>query len=156
LQATDFDALYEVGSDPLIWEQHPETTRWQRPVFEKFFAEAIESRGALLVTDLATGAAIGSSRYFGHDLEKREVEIGWSFLARPYWGGSYNREMKDLMMRHAFQFVDRVIFLVGPDNLRSQKALLKLGAEPIGPMHNNTGRPSVGFALSAQRWLQQE
>ncbi len=153
LRAEDFDALHAVAADPLIWEQHPERDRWTRAVFERFFAEAIASGAAFLVIDKGTGAPVGSSRYFGYDSEKNEVEIGWSFLARSHWGGSYNREMKDVMLRHAFRFVKRVIFLVGPDNLRSQKALLKLGAEPLGPLKNASGRPSVGFAISAARWL---
>jgi len=112
----------------MIWEQHPARDRHKEEVFREFFQEAMESGGAFVVIDRKSQAVIGSSRYFGFDPEKCEVEIGWTFLARAYWGGEYNGEMKQLMLDHAFQFVDRVVFIVGPDNRRSQKALEKIGA----------------------------
>jgi RimJ/RimL family protein N-acetyltransferase len=124
----DFDELFAVASDPLIWELHPESTRYQRPVFEKFFAAAIASRGALAVIDASTGAMIGSSRYCDFDVWGN-IEIGYTFLARKYWGGSYNRELKSLMLEHAFRFVDEVIFYVGESNLRSRRAVEKIGGK---------------------------
>ena len=96
-----------MASDPLIWEQHPDNQRWREDRFRVFFREAIESGGALVAIDPRTGRAIGSSRYFGHDPERSEIEIGWTFLARDYWGGPTNGEMKRLMLRHAFRFVER-------------------------------------------------
>jgi len=128
LRPTDWDALFAVASDPLIWEQHPARDRYQLEVFRVFFLEALASGGAFVVVDRTTRRIIGSSRYFGYEPAKRELEIGWTFLARPYWGGRYNAAMKRLMLDHAFTFVDRVIFLVGTDNLRSRKALEKIGA----------------------------
>lgn len=127
LTPNDFDALYQVASDPLIWEQHPVSNRYTEKEFKLFFDEAIESGGALIVFDRASGSAIGSSRYFGFDPEKKDVEIGWSFLARKYWGGRYNGELKRLMLEHAFQFVETVNFMIGPENIRSQKAVEKIG-----------------------------
>src|SRR5438093_4754254 len=112
LNAEDFDDLYTVASDPLIWEQHPERDRYKEDVFRGFFREAIESGGAFAVVDRATGRIIGSSRYYGFDEQRSEIEIGWSFLARTYWGGVYNKEMKELMLRHAFRFVSSVVFFV--------------------------------------------
>lgn len=132
LRPADFEALYAVASDPLIWEQHPASDRYQREVFEEFFQEALACGGAFVVLDHATGAVIGSSRYFGYDEEKSEIEIGWTFLARSHWGGRSNAEMKRLMLAHAFQFVRRVVFLVGAQNLRSQKAMDKIGAVRAG------------------------
>ena len=129
LQSRDFEALYAVASDPLIWEQHPERDRYKRDVFEKFFQGAIDSRGAYLVIDQATGQAIGSSRYHGYDEARGEIEIGWTFLDRAHWGGRYNRELKSLMLRHAFTFARSVVFWVGEKNLRSRKAIEKIGAE---------------------------
>jgi RimJ/RimL family protein N-acetyltransferase len=127
LRADDFDALFAVASDPLIWAQHPEPTRCEEPTFRVFFADAMASGGGLLALDRATGQVIGSSRYHGYDPARRVVEIGWSFLARAYWGGRYNGEMKRLMLEHAFRSVDRVIFVIGPENRRSRKAVEKLG-----------------------------
>jgi N-acetyltransferase len=149
LLADDFDALYAVASDPLIWEQHPNADRHERTVFEEFFREALASGGAFLVLDSATGAVIGSSRYHGYDEGKSEIEIGWTFLSRAYWGGVYNGEMKELMLRHAFRFVKDVVFLVGPRNTRSQKALEKIGAVRDGSRVDASGRESVVFRITA-------
>jgi RimJ/RimL family protein N-acetyltransferase len=127
LRPDDWDALFAVASDPLIWAGHPERDRYTEPVFREFFRGAIESGGALVVLDRATGRIIGSSRYVWHGPPRNELEIGWTFLERACWGGRYNREMKRLMLQHAFRFVDRVIFIVGADNIRSRKAMLKIG-----------------------------
>jgi N-acetyltransferase len=127
LTPNDCDALFAVASDRLIWEQHPAKDRYQEGVFREFFREALESGGALVVIDRQTQAVIGSSRYSGFDPAKLEIEIGWTFLARSHWGGKYNGELKRLMLGHAFQFVESVVFLIGPTNIRSQKAVEKIG-----------------------------
>jgi RimJ/RimL family protein N-acetyltransferase len=125
--AHDFDALFAVASDPLIWEVHPAHDRWQEPVFHDFFEDGLASGGMLVAIDRASGAVIGSSRYGLERAEPGEVEIGWTFLARSHWGGRYNAEMKALMLAHAFASKDRVIFLVGDTNFRSRKAVEKIG-----------------------------
>jgi RimJ/RimL family protein N-acetyltransferase len=124
----DWNDLFAVASDPLIWEQHPESDRYKEDVFKVFFKDALESGGAFVVIDTKNKRIIGSTRFHGYDPEKSEVEIGWTFLARKYWGGRYNREMKQLMLAHAFQFVENVVFYVGENNIRSQKATEKIGA----------------------------
>ncbi len=132
LRTEDFDDLYAVACDPLIWEQHPNNDRYKKEVFQEFFRKAMESKGALIAIDTKDGRVIGSSRFYGYHKEKSEIEIGWSFLARSHWGGIYNAEMKQLMLDHAFKYVDSVIFLIGRQNLRSQKAVEKIGAILIG------------------------
>ena len=127
LRPEDWESLFAVASDPLIWEQHPAHDRYQEEVFKEFFREALESGGAFVVIDRRTQSTIGSSRYFGLDPGKREIEIGWTFLARSHWGGEYNGELKRLMLDHAFQFVESVIFKIGPTNLRSRRAVEKIG-----------------------------
>jgi RimJ/RimL family protein N-acetyltransferase len=148
LREEDFDVLYAVASDPLIWEQHPASDRYKPDVFRAFFRDAMNSGGAFMVIDRKDGRAIGSSRYFGYDEAKSEIEIGWTFLARSHWGGVYNGEMKRLMLRHAFQFVDNVVFLVGPTNQRSQKAMEKIGGVRIGSRYDATGRESVVYRIA--------
>jgi RimJ/RimL family protein N-acetyltransferase len=128
LRGDDFDVLYAVANDPLIWEQHPESTRWQREVFTRFFDGAMASGGALLITDPRTGQVVGSSRWYEWDAAAREVAIGYTFLARSHWGGGVTGELKHLMLQHAFQHAQRVWFHVGPENFRSQRALEKIGA----------------------------
>src|ERR1700757_509884 len=132
LTPEDWDDLFAVASDPLIWEQHPESDRYKEEVFKVFFREALESGGAFVVIDKKTQQIIGSTRFYGYDPEKSEIEIGWTFLARKYWGGRFNAEMKRLLLNHAFRFVERVVFFVGQTNLRSQKAMEKIGALNIG------------------------
>lgn len=127
LQPDDFEALYAVASDPLIWEQHPEPSRCQRAVFRQFFDKGIESKGALLVTARDSGKVLGTSRYYDWNPGKREIAIGYTFLARACWGGATNGEMKKLMLDHIYQWADIVWFHIGHENWRSRKALEKLG-----------------------------
>jgi RimJ/RimL family protein N-acetyltransferase len=147
LQPGDFDELYAVAADPLIWEQHPSKDRYQEGVFKDFFAEALASGGALLAIDNKDGQVIGSSRFNGYDEDKSEIEIGWTFLARSHWGGSYNREMKRLMLQHAFKFVSNVIFVIGPENFRSQRAVEKIGGVRIGLRPDANGRDNLVYRL---------
>jgi RimJ/RimL family protein N-acetyltransferase len=148
LRLEDFHELYAVASDPLIWEQHPANDRYKEEVFKGFFRQALESGGALIAIDSSDGRVIGSSRFHGYDQEKSEIEIGWTFLARSHWGGTYNREMKQLMLRHAFKFVNGVIFLVGRQNLRSQRALEKIGAVSAGSRPDAEGRDSFVYRIT--------
>jgi len=149
LRASDFRDLYAVASDPLIWEQHPVKDRWKEDVFKRFFQESLDSGGALIATDSKDSKVIGASRFHGYDEQKSEIEIGWTFLARSHWGGAHNREMKQLMLQHAFTFVDRVVFLVGPQNLRSQRAMEKIGAVRIGSRRDGGGRNSFVYQITA-------
>jgi len=148
LRPEDFHNLYAVASDPLIWEQHPIRERYKEEVFGGFFREALESGGALIATDSKDGQVIGSSRFHGYDREQSEIEIGWTFLARSHWGGVYNGEMKRLMLRHAFQFVKNVIFVIGPQNLRSEKAVEKIGAVRDGSRVDGSGGENFVYRIT--------
>ncbi len=152
----DFDALFSAASDPKIWEQHPESDRYQREVFQRFFDGALESKGAFAIIERKSGRIIGSSRYCNLDLANREVEVGWTFLEREFWGGIYNRELKQLMLEHAFRFVDRVVFVVGEQNFRSQKALAKIGASFLKktqlPGDDGTIKTNLVFAITAKSY----
>src|ERR1044071_7596722 len=153
LRADDFDELFAVASDPLIWEQHPSFDRYKEDVFRQFFAEAMDSGGALVALDRKDGSVIGSSRYCFRDADEGEVEIGWSFLARSYWGGVYNREMKEMMLRHAFRYVDTVAFFIGPENWRSRKAVEKIGAV-FAESRDVRGRESVVYRMTRAQFAE--
>ncbi|EIZ80897.1 acetyltransferase [Novosphingobium sp. Rr 2-17] len=128
LRPDDWAALYALASDPQIWAVHPAHDRWQEPVFRAFFDEAMASGGAFAIIDKQTGAIIGSSRYGLPEAEApNEIEIGWSFLARAYWGGGYNAEFKRLLIAHALAHFERVVFQVGADNVISRKAMANIG-----------------------------
>jgi RimJ/RimL family protein N-acetyltransferase len=156
LRPNDFGALFEAASDPLIWEQHPDSDRYRKDVFEDFFKGAIESRGAFAVVEKKSDRIIGSSRYWNLNLEENEVEIGWTFLSRKFWGGKYNCELKSLMLEHAFQFVDRVLLIVGENNLRSRKAVEKIGGVSLRnferPGRDGMVRRNVVYAITREQF----
>jgi RimJ/RimL family protein N-acetyltransferase len=129
LRARDREALWEVARDPLVWEQHPDKTRFQPDGFARFFQDSLDSGSALVVIEAASGKIIGSARYYDLDTARREVAIGYTFLARAFWGGATNGELKQLMIGHAARIADRVWFHVGKHNLRSQRAMEKIGAK---------------------------
>ena len=156
LVPTDWDALFAVASDPRIWEQHPEPDRYTREVFQRYFDGALASRGAFAIVERASGRIVGSSRYCNLDPAGHEVEIGWTFLARAFWGGVYNRELKTLMLDHAFRFVERVVFVVGEHNVRSQRALGKIGATFLErtprPAPSGIVMDNVVFGITRSAW----
>jgi N-acetyltransferase len=149
LHPEDLDELYAVASDPLIWEQHPANDRYKQDVFIDFFRKALESGGALIATDSKDRRIIGSSRFYGYNEQRGEIEIGWTFLARSHWGGRHNREMKELMLRHAFKFVASVIFVIGVRNFRSQRAIERIGAVRVGSRPDAEGRDSFVYQITA-------
>jgi RimJ/RimL family protein N-acetyltransferase len=162
LREDDFDSLYAVAADPLIWEQHPSRTRYQRDVFETYFRGAMESRGALLILDNESGAVLGSSRYYDCDEAKRLVAIGYTFIARSHWGTAHggrntNRLLKTLMLDHAFRFVDAVLFHVGAGNTRSRMAMQKLGATLIGEAaiayYGEASNQNVIYRIERADWI---
>lgn len=157
LKAADFEDLYTVASDPLIWEQHPNKNRWQREVFQNYFNGAIESGGALLVFDQQTNEIAGSTRYYDYNETESSVFIGYTFIARKYWGKQYNPAMKKLMMDHAFQFVDTVLFHIGAENTRSQIAIGRLGAvkrrEVTVAYYGEPDRLNYEYEINKIDWL---
>ena len=131
LQESDLEELFSVASDPLIWEQHPNKLRYQKPVFQNYFEGAMESKGAFFIREATTNEPIGSSRFYDYDEKNNAVLIGYTFIARKFWGNGYNNALKKLMLEHAFQFVNKVYFHIGAFNYRSQKAIEKMGAVKI-------------------------
>jgi len=157
LQAADFETLYSIASDPLIWEQHPNKNRYQKEAFQNFFKGAMESGGAFLVLDAQTNEPIGSSRYSDvQNNDAQSIGIGYTFLARSHWGGRYNPALKKLMIDHAFQFVDSVVFHIGAVNIRSQKAIEKIGAQKVAEVEMEYyGEPSklnFVYQVDKQDW----
>jgi len=154
LRSDDYDDLYAVAADPFIWELHPDRNRHEEGRFREFFREALASGGALLAVDAKTRRVIGSSRFHGYDEARSEVEIGWSFLGREYWGGRYNGQMKELMLQHAFRFVSSVVFLISRQNLRSQRAVEKIGAVRVEPRPHPSGQEIYVYEITASVFAQ--
>jgi len=145
LHEDDWETLFQVASDPKIWEQHPNHDRHREDVFRTFFHDAIQSGGALVAIDRKTQRLIGSSRFVWYDREQRTIEVGWTFLARHCWGGRYNGEMKRLMLHYAFTLARRVVFVIGSGNHRSRRAIERIGA--VLTPHRETGTDAEGRAV---------
>ncbi|MGI9138724.1 MAG: GNAT family N-acetyltransferase [Sediminibacterium sp.] len=131
LRQSHFEELYLVASDPLIWEQHPNPDRYKLDAFTNYFNGAIASGGAFIIRDAINGKAIGSSRYCEYNAAQKEIQIGYTFFSRNCWGKSINKEVKQLMLTYAFNFVERVAFYVGANNIRSQKAMERIGGKKV-------------------------
>jgi RimJ/RimL family protein N-acetyltransferase len=156
LKESDFEELYKVASDPLIWEQHPMKERYKIEVFRAFFDAAINSKSSILILDKKTNEIIGNTRYYDYDPEKSSIAIGFTFIGRKFWGGLYNKSNKKLLIDYAFQHVDSVLFHIGTDNIRSQKAVSKLGTIKIGEV-NSIGNipvnlPHFEYKLTAENF----
>ena len=155
LEENDFELLYEVAKDPLIWEQHPCKDRFKREVYTDFFKESIESKGALLIVDKVSNKVIGSTRFKPISGVDSAVEIGWSFLSRKYWGGVYNKSMKKLMIDYAFESIEDVIFYIGKENVRSQKAVEKIGGKRLTESHKHLIKNSESdwtYRINKEDW----
>ena len=148
----DFADLHAIGSDPLVWAQHPARDRWQDAAFRRYVDDGLASGGMLVAIDRPGGRIVGTSRFSTEFTLSDEVEIGWTFVARDLWGGSTNREMKHLMLRHAFALHPTVIFRIGAENHRSQRAVEKIGARLLDRPHVSVvdGReiPYVTYAIA--------
>ena len=153
----DWPELFAAGSDPEIWKVHPVPDRYTEPGFRKFFDSAVSSKMSFVFVDQKTGKLIGSSRYYGYEPERSEIEIGWTFIVRSHWGGAANREVKRLMLDHAFTFVDTVVFWVGDTNWRSQGAMTKIGGvkrEQLFTRELSGDRPYSIFDITRDRYRQ--
>ena len=131
LQENDFEELYQLASDPLVWEQHPNKLRYQRDVFQNYFDGALLSKGAFFVRDAITNEPIGCSRFYDFDEKDNSIIIGYTFIGKDFWGKEINKTLKKIMLDYAFKYVDKVYFHIGAFNIRSQKAIEKIGAIKI-------------------------
>lgn len=156
LRINDLEPMYTIAKDPRIWEQHP-CDRYKRTEFERFFSESIQSKGALTILDQQTNQVIGSSRFKRIKGFQNGIEIGWSFLDRSYWGGATNKVVKGLMIQYAFSFIDHILFYVAKSNVRSQKAVEKIGAQKINPstfpMLPRKGEDTLTFMIKKTEYM---
>lgn len=157
LTVNDFEELFEVAADPLIWEQHPNKDRYKRDVFLNFFEGAIQSKGAFKIIDKISNEVIGSTRFYDLDLENKSVLIGYTFYSRKYWGSTYNPQVKKIMLDYAFNFVEKVYFHIGANNFRSQKAIERLGAKKIREInvayHGEPQKLNFEYSILKEDWI---
>ncbi|HUL51733.1 MAG TPA: GNAT family N-acetyltransferase [Verrucomicrobiae bacterium] len=160
LQENDFEALYAVASDPKIWEQHPNKDRWKKDVFRMFFEGAIQSKGAFKIIDKSTGKIIGSSRFYDYNEKEKSILIRYTFFPTKFWGKGINSAVKKIMLDYIFQYVDQVYFQIGINNIRSQIAIVRLGAKKIGEQEvhyfGEAPRMNYVFSLSKEGWYDKQ
>lgn len=158
LQEKDFEVLYTTASDPKIWEQHPNKDRWKKDIFKTFFNGAIQSKGAFKIVDKATESVIGSTRIYDYNKQENSMFIGYTFYAVQYWGKGINQLVKSTMLDYVFQFVSKVYFHIGADNIRSQIAISRLGAEKITEQEvtyfGETPKLNFMYIISKEKWEQ--
>lgn len=157
LSIDDFEKLYQVARDPEVWAMHPNKERYKRPVFQNFFEAALASKGAFLVVDRKTQEVLGSTRFYEFNPDTKSVLIGYTFYGTKWWGKNINSTVKKLMLDYIFREVDQVIFHVGKDNVRSVKAMTKLGAENTGEeeiaYYGEDSRTNIVFRIRKNDWL---
>ena len=156
LQNDDFERLYLVASDPKVWEQHPNKERYKREVFENFFKGAMESGGAFIIINKESNEVLGSTRFYDFNEKNKSILIGYTFYGTNSWGKNVNPQVKKIMLDYIFQFVDTVIFHVGNDNIRSVKAMERLGAENLGEQEvayfGEAARTNFIFQIKKEDW----
>ncbi|WP_234111587.1 MULTISPECIES: GNAT family N-acetyltransferase [Chryseobacterium] len=160
LQENDFGRLYEVASDPKIWEMHPNKNRFEREIFRNFFEGAMISGGAFLIIDQESGEVAGSTRFYDFDRDENSIYIGYTFYGTKFWGSKLNPKVKKLMLDYIFQFVDLVKFHVGATNWRSRTAMERLGAENKGEIsvayHGEPNRENVEYWIRKRDWMMKQ
>jgi RimJ/RimL family protein N-acetyltransferase len=130
-----------------------------------FIADALSEQAAgtalpFATLDRASGRPVGSTRFGNIDRGHRRVEIGWTWIGRPWQRSAINTEAKLLMMTHAFEAWEaiRVEFKTDALNTQSRAALERLGAVPEGRFRNHmitaSGRirDSVWYSVTAAEW----
>jgi RimJ/RimL family protein N-acetyltransferase len=164
MRSTHLDALCAVGLDPELWRltvTRIADANDMRRYIEAALADQREGTALPFVTVWrATGQVIGSTRFANAAPAHRRVEIGWTWLARPWQRSGANPDAKYLMLRHAFETwgMVRVELKTSTLNQQSRGAMKKLGAVEEGVLRrhmiNEDGSPrdSVFYSILADEW----
>lgn len=157
-------ALCTVGLDPEIWRWtsgHVETEDGMRDYIEKALARQAQGTALPFATvERRSGTTVGTTRFQEFEPRHRRVEIGWTWIARPWQRTGINVEAKLLMLRHAFETLrlNRVELKTDVLNAASRRAILGIGATEEGILrcHMVTSRgrirDSVLFSVVADEW----
>jgi RimJ/RimL family protein N-acetyltransferase len=91
----------------------------------------MQSKGAFKIVDKTTGEVIGSTRFYDYNQNESSIFIGYTFYTVSSWGKGINSAVKIMMLDYVFQFVSKVCFHIGADNIRSQIAIARIGAVKV-------------------------
>ena len=161
LEEGDFEALYELGRDPRIWEQHPQSDRWKEEIFRRFFDEAIERQGAYRIIEKSSGSLVGTTRIYDADVARGRIKVGYTFLATRFWGTGLNLRVKELLLNELFSTFEEVLFEIGERNGRSRTAIGRLGAcqvegsEGILTPTVSGGQQRLLYRITREEWMAQ-
>ena len=137
-------ALSAVGLDPEIWRYtvvNPKTQDDIRDYMESGLKTVRDGTGLPFVTiDKSSKTVVGSTRFGTYDPENRRVEIGWTWIAKPWQRSAINTEAKYLMLSHAFEKLGCVRVELKTDVLNepSRRAMLRIGAREEGVLRKHT------------------
>lgn len=158
------DGLAAIAFDSDLWKINSSRLESRRDL-ERYVELALaEPRAGTAVpftmVHRATGQVVGSTRFGNVVPAHRRVEIGWTWVARPWQRSGVNREAKLLMLRHAFERWGclRVEFKTSTLNNRSRTALRGIGAVEEGVLRHHMVNPdgslrdSVYFSILAEEW----
>jgi RimJ/RimL family protein N-acetyltransferase len=164
LSESHLDALCEVGLDPELWKWIPIQVL-DRDQMLRYIQSALsdQQKGMSIpfaTVDRASGKVVGSTRFMSIDVPNKRLEIGATWIAKPWQRTSINTEAKYIMMRHAFETLgcNRVEWKTDALNTQSRNAILRLGAREEGIFRHHvvtwTGRlrDSVYFSVIAPEW----
>lgn len=165
LAAEHVPALLEAGRDPAVWTYLPRHPRTLADM-EDLVAEALARRDAgvdfpFVIRDRHDNdRVVGSTRFCDIDKENRSLEIGWTWLSPDVWRTRINSECKRLLLGHAFETLGaiRVFFKTDARNVRSQKAIERLGAVKEGVWRKHRILPdgfirdSVYYSIVDDEW----
>jgi RimJ/RimL family protein N-acetyltransferase len=156
--------LCDVGLDPELW-QLTMTMINSAGDMNEYIETALkwQAEGTALpfaTIERSSGTVVGSTRFANIDRTHRRVEIGWTWIARPWQRTAINTEAKFLMLRHAFETWGciRVELKTDALNERSRRAMLRIGAKEEGTLRNHmitpTGRirDTVYFSIIDSEW----
>jgi RimJ/RimL family protein N-acetyltransferase len=152
--------LLAAAQDDLVWTW----LLWPRPRSEANVAAMLEGERRIALPfaqiESATGHAVGITTYRDVDEQHRTLEIGGTWLGRPWWRTALNTEAKLLLLRHAFDTlgVNRVALKTDIRNERSQAAIERLGAVREGVLRHQYIRPdgslrdTVIYSIVPREW----
>ena len=156
--------MLPLSSDSDVWRwytedlTHPEDLKkWMMKLLD---ASRGGSQMTYAVLSKSTNEVVGSSSYGHIDWEEHCIEIGWTWLAKKYIGTGINKHMKFLMLQHAFSTmqIERLELRTDEDNIRSRKAMEKIGAKYDGTLRSHRAtqggrrRNTVLYSILRGEW----
>jgi len=164
MKAAHNDALAQIGLDPAIWRYtvvNPKTPSDMRDYVESGLSTLRDGTGLPFVTvEKESGRIVGSTRFGNYDPPNRRIEIGWTWIAKPWQRTAINTEAKFLMLSHAFDKLRCVRVELKTDvlNEASRRAMLRIGAREEGVLRKHTlmwtgrYRDSIYYSVLDDEW----